>query len=171
MPSKCMAFVFYATWLYFVQSEELLFIVLIFSFQGLIDRLVLVNTESKVHSLFNPEQSHIFGLRLLMCISIPQFSSLWCVTSSGHDSYQWHNQLCAILASALLHSLVLVWHCFYHRLLSILTCCLDTCLLLNTQYHFQDILLNCQSQNALEGRYVLSMYQSCSSSKTDCTKN
>ncbi|KAL7987794.1 hypothetical protein Chor_006713 [Crotalus horridus] len=31
----------------------------------IIDRLIVVNTEAKIHSLFNYEQSHIFGLRLL----------------------------------------------------------------------------------------------------------
>ncbi|XP_053139677.1 protein broad-minded isoform X2 [Hemicordylus capensis] len=31
----------------------------------IIDRLVIVNTDAKIHSLFNYEQSHIFGLRLL----------------------------------------------------------------------------------------------------------
>lgn len=31
----------------------------------IIDRLIIVNTEAKIHSLFNYEQSHIFGLRLL----------------------------------------------------------------------------------------------------------
>nr|XP_039247521.1 protein broad-minded-like [Styela clava] len=29
------------------------------------DRLVMINSEAKVHSLFNHEQSHVFGLRLL----------------------------------------------------------------------------------------------------------
>ncbi|KAJ7341885.1 hypothetical protein JRQ81_007533 [Phrynocephalus forsythii] len=31
----------------------------------IIDRLIIVNTEAKIHSLFNYEQSHTFGLRLL----------------------------------------------------------------------------------------------------------
>ncbi|XP_069462707.1 protein broad-minded isoform X2 [Ambystoma mexicanum] len=31
----------------------------------LIDRLIILNSEAKIHSLFNFEQSHIFGLRLL----------------------------------------------------------------------------------------------------------
>ncbi|NXG80487.1 BROMI protein, partial [Baryphthengus martii] len=31
----------------------------------IIDRLIILNTEAKIHSLFNYEQSHIFGLRLL----------------------------------------------------------------------------------------------------------
>ncbi|XP_061479706.1 protein broad-minded isoform X2 [Rhineura floridana] len=31
----------------------------------IVDRLIIVNTEAKIHSLFNYEQSHIFGLRLL----------------------------------------------------------------------------------------------------------
>ncbi|CAH1778672.1 unnamed protein product [Owenia fusiformis] len=31
----------------------------------LLDRLIVVNTEAKIHSLFNYEQSHIFGLRVL----------------------------------------------------------------------------------------------------------
>ncbi|XP_005433974.2 protein broad-minded [Falco cherrug] len=31
----------------------------------IIDRLVILNSEAKIHSLFNYEQSHIFGLRLL----------------------------------------------------------------------------------------------------------
>lgn len=34
-----------------------------FFFQDIIDRLIIVNTEAKIHSLFNYEQSHIFGLR------------------------------------------------------------------------------------------------------------
>ncbi len=32
-------------------------------FQGLFDRLIFVDTDAKMHSLFNYEQSHIFGLR------------------------------------------------------------------------------------------------------------
>ncbi|XP_041951920.1 protein broad-minded isoform X1 [Alosa sapidissima] len=38
----------------------------------LIDRLIAVNSEAKIHSLFNYEQSHTFGLRLLsvMCCSL-----------------------------------------------------------------------------------------------------
>uniref|UniRef100_A0A8D0BTL6 TBC1 domain family member 32 n=1 Tax=Salvator merianae TaxID=96440 RepID=A0A8D0BTL6_SALMN len=35
------------------------------SILDIIDRLIIVNTEAKIHSLFNYEQSHIFGLRLL----------------------------------------------------------------------------------------------------------
>ncbi|KAI1240982.1 hypothetical protein IHE44_0009438 [Lamprotornis superbus] len=31
----------------------------------IIDRLIILNSEAKIHSLFNYEQSHIFGLRLL----------------------------------------------------------------------------------------------------------
>ncbi|XP_004940320.1 protein broad-minded isoform X4 [Gallus gallus] len=32
---------------------------------NVIDRIIIVNSEAKIHSLFNYEQSHIFGLRLL----------------------------------------------------------------------------------------------------------
>ncbi|KAH0622269.1 hypothetical protein JD844_024422 [Phrynosoma platyrhinos] len=34
-------------------------------FIDIIDRLIIMNTEAKIHSLFSYEQSHIFGLRLL----------------------------------------------------------------------------------------------------------
>uniref|UniRef100_A0A2K5RDT2 Protein broad-minded n=1 Tax=Cebus imitator TaxID=2715852 RepID=A0A2K5RDT2_CEBIM len=34
----------------------------------IIDRLIILNSEAKIHSLFNYEQSHIFGLRLLSVI-------------------------------------------------------------------------------------------------------
>ncbi|RMC13057.1 hypothetical protein DUI87_10587 [Hirundo rustica rustica] len=33
--------------------------------KDIIDRLIILNSEAKIHSLFNYEQSHIFGLRLL----------------------------------------------------------------------------------------------------------
>ncbi|EHB03981.1 hypothetical protein GW7_15988, partial [Heterocephalus glaber] len=38
----------------------------------IIDRLIILNSEAKIHSLFNYEQSHIFGLRLLsvMCCDL-----------------------------------------------------------------------------------------------------
>nr|XP_012998947.1 protein broad-minded isoform X2 [Cavia porcellus] len=38
----------------------------------IIDRLIILNSEAKIHSLFNYEQSHIFGLRLLsvMCCAL-----------------------------------------------------------------------------------------------------
>ncbi|XP_013372112.1 PREDICTED: protein broad-minded isoform X4 [Chinchilla lanigera] len=38
----------------------------------IIDRLIILNSEAKIHSLFNYEQSHIFGLRLLsvMCCGL-----------------------------------------------------------------------------------------------------
>ncbi|XP_072017190.1 protein broad-minded-like [Amphiura filiformis] len=62
---------------------------------GLLDRLVMVNTRSKVHSLFNEEQSQVFGLRLL----------------------------------------------------SVMTCCLDTLLLLECQYKIWDMLLQGQEHN------------------------
>ncbi len=32
-------------------------------FQGLLDRIVMVDSAAKIHALFNYEQSHIFGLR------------------------------------------------------------------------------------------------------------
>ncbi|XP_016009348.2 protein broad-minded isoform X2 [Rousettus aegyptiacus] len=35
---------------------------------NIIDRLIILNSEAKIHSLFNYEQSHIFGLRLLSVI-------------------------------------------------------------------------------------------------------
>lgn len=36
---------------------------LVFLWQDIIDRLIILNSEAKIHSLFNYEQSHIFGLR------------------------------------------------------------------------------------------------------------
>ncbi|KAK2153058.1 hypothetical protein LSH36_309g01038 [Paralvinella palmiformis] len=68
------------------------------SFAGVIDRIVLVDTEAKAHSLFNFEQSHVFGLRLM----------------------------------------------------SLMSSCLDTMLLLQTQYKFQEVLLNAQKENTRE---------------------
>ena len=68
------------------------------SVADIMDRLVLVDTPAKVHSLFNYEQSHVFGLRLM----------------------------------------------------SLLTSCLDTLLLLQTQYKFQQVLLLCQKENTKE---------------------
>ena len=35
-------------------------------FQELIDRLVVIDSDAKVHSLFNFEQSHVFGLRSVL---------------------------------------------------------------------------------------------------------
>lgn len=32
-------------------------------FQGLLDRIVILDSHVKIHSLFNVEQSHAFGLR------------------------------------------------------------------------------------------------------------
>nr|XP_018668106.1 protein broad-minded-like [Ciona intestinalis] len=36
---------------------------------NLIDRLVMINSEAKIHALFNYEQSHVFGLRLLAVLA------------------------------------------------------------------------------------------------------
>lgn len=66
---------------------------------GVLDRLVFVDSNAKISSLFNYEQSHVFGLRLL----------------------------------------------------SIMTSCLDTLLLLETQYGFQAKLLQSQAENVIEG--------------------
>ncbi|XP_063951551.1 protein broad-minded-like isoform X3 [Lytechinus pictus] len=63
-----------------------------------IDRLILVDSEAKEHSLFNVEESNIFGLRLL----------------------------------------------------SVLVSCLDTFLLLETQYRIWDRLLEAQMNNCME---------------------
>ncbi|KAL3858589.1 hypothetical protein ACJMK2_008861, partial [Sinanodonta woodiana] len=62
---------------------------------GFLDRLVLLNSPAKVHSLFNVEQSHAFGLRVL----------------------------------------------------SVMISCLDTHLLLQAQYKFQECLLSDQADN------------------------
>lgn len=68
------------------------------------DRLVLINSEAKVHSLFNYEQSHVFGLRLL----------------------------------------------------NVLICCLDSWLLLETQYNIQPTLLQMQKDNCTyEGNIIV----------------
>ncbi|XP_076873991.1 protein broad-minded isoform X2 [Brachyhypopomus gauderio] len=42
------------------------------SIMDVLDRLVVINSDAKIHSLFNYEQSHTFGLRLLsvMCCSL-----------------------------------------------------------------------------------------------------
>ncbi|MFT7802979.1 protein broad-minded [Arapaima gigas] len=42
------------------------------SIVDLVDRLIVINSDAKIHSLFNYEQSHTFGLRLLsvMCCSL-----------------------------------------------------------------------------------------------------
>ncbi|XP_061197318.1 protein broad-minded-like [Saccostrea echinata] len=60
-----------------------------------VDRLIMVDSDAKIHSLFNFEQSHTFGLRVL----------------------------------------------------SVMICCLDTFLLLQSQYNFQEILLSAQEDN------------------------
>ncbi|XP_059144454.1 protein broad-minded-like isoform X2 [Physella acuta] len=69
------------------------------SIMALIDRLIVVDSPAKIHSLFNYEQSYTFGLRLL----------------------------------------------------SVMVTCLDTFLLLQSQYKFQEFLLQEQEQNKLEG--------------------
>lgn len=71
--------------------------------QDLFDRLVMVDTPSKICALFNYEQSHAFGLRLL----------------------------------------------------AVMTSCLDTFLLLQTQYNIQAMLLRCQADNMLPDRWVI----------------
>ncbi|XP_023809078.1 protein broad-minded-like [Oryzias latipes] len=45
------------------------------SIPDLIDRLIAVNSDVKIHSLFHYEQSHTFGLRLLnvLCCSLDSF--------------------------------------------------------------------------------------------------
>uniref|UniRef100_A0A668AQ63 Protein broad-minded n=1 Tax=Myripristis murdjan TaxID=586833 RepID=A0A668AQ63_9TELE len=45
------------------------------SIPDLIDRLIAVNSDAKIHSLFNYEQSHTFGLRLLsvLCCNLDSF--------------------------------------------------------------------------------------------------
>ncbi|XP_047244018.1 protein broad-minded isoform X4 [Girardinichthys multiradiatus] len=65
------------------------------SIPDLIDRLIAVNSDVKIHSLFHYEQSHTFGLRLL----------------------------------------------------SVLCCCLDSFLLLESQYHICSMLLQSQREN------------------------
>ncbi|XP_076469965.1 protein broad-minded-like isoform X2 [Babylonia areolata] len=67
---------------------------------GLLDRLVIMDSPEKIHSLFNFEQSHCLGLKLL----------------------------------------------------SVMVSCLDTYLLLQSQYKFEKVLLTAQSQNKTEGR-------------------
>ncbi|XP_064610719.1 protein broad-minded-like isoform X2 [Liolophura sinensis] len=69
---------------------------------SLIDRLVMVNTPAKIHSLFNYEQSHVCGLRIL----------------------------------------------------SVMISCLDTQLLLQSQYHYQEALLVSQGENTPQPRLV-----------------
>ncbi|KAL4234490.1 hypothetical protein ACF0H5_006135 [Mactra antiquata] len=64
---------------------------------GLIDRIVLLDTPAKVHSLFNVEQSHVFGLRVL----------------------------------------------------GVMICCLDSFLLLQSQYRIQETLLNAQTESQI----------------------
>lgn len=59
------------------------------------DRLFIMDSDAKAHSLFNFEESHTFGLRVL----------------------------------------------------NVMICCLDTFLLLQSQYNFQDILLSAQGHN------------------------
>ena len=66
------------------------------------ERLILVDTPAKMHALFNYEQSHTFGLRVL----------------------------------------------------SVMCSCLDTFLLLETQYKVQESLLGCQAENVKEERSV-----------------
>uniref|UniRef100_A0A8C9Y681 Protein broad-minded n=1 Tax=Sander lucioperca TaxID=283035 RepID=A0A8C9Y681_SANLU len=46
-----------------------------FTPQDLIDRLIAVNSDAKIHSLFHYEQSHTFGLRLLsvLCCNLDSF--------------------------------------------------------------------------------------------------
>nr|XP_022341872.1 protein broad-minded-like isoform X4 [Crassostrea virginica] len=60
-----------------------------------VDRLIMVDSEAKIHSLFNFEESHTFGLRVL----------------------------------------------------NVMICCLDTFLLLQSQYNFQETLLTAQGYN------------------------
>ncbi|PVD21206.1 hypothetical protein C0Q70_19375 [Pomacea canaliculata] len=67
---------------------------------GLLDRLAIIDSPEKVHSLFNFEQSHCFGLRLL----------------------------------------------------SVMVSCLDTYLLLQSQYKFEKVLLDAQAANKPEDR-------------------
>ena len=66
----------------------------------MLDRIVLVDTQEKVHSLFNYEQSHCVGLRLL----------------------------------------------------SVMMSCLDTYLLLQSQYKIDKILLQAQADCKTEGK-------------------
>ncbi|XP_041043400.1 protein broad-minded isoform X4 [Carcharodon carcharias] len=66
--------------------------------KDVIDRLVIMNSNAKIHSLFNYEHSHMFGVRLL----------------------------------------------------SVMCCNLDILLLLESQYHVSEILLNAQKENVRE---------------------
>ncbi|XP_043540238.1 protein broad-minded isoform X2 [Chiloscyllium plagiosum] len=68
------------------------------SIVDLIDRLIIMNSNAKIHSLFNYEHSHMFGVRLL----------------------------------------------------SVMCCNLDILLLLESQYHVSEILLNAQKENVRE---------------------
>ncbi|XP_067881518.1 protein broad-minded isoform X4 [Heterodontus francisci] len=68
------------------------------SIVDVIDRLIIMNSNAKIHSLFNYEHSHMFGVRLL----------------------------------------------------SVMCCNLDILLLLESQYHVSEILLNAQKENVRE---------------------
>lgn len=72
-----------------------------------VDRFIMIDSEEKIHSLFNFEQSHHFGLRVL-------------------------NVLCS---------------------------CLDSFLFLECRYHFQELMLESQSDNRLENGkdYIIDM--------------
>ncbi|NXX19023.1 BROMI protein, partial [Podargus strigoides] len=45
------------------KEKTVLFFTFVFLWQDIIDRLIILNSEAKIHSLFSYEQSHIFGLR------------------------------------------------------------------------------------------------------------
>ncbi|GAB5571853.1 protein broad-minded isoform X1 [Prionailurus iriomotensis] len=96
----------------------------------IIDRLILLNSEAKIRSLFNYEQSHIFGLSIWSCSSSPWIISLY---------------------------IQILWTpSFKHKpedieeLLGVVCCDLDTLLLLEAQYQVSEVLLNAQEENILE---------------------
>ncbi|XP_041376240.1 protein broad-minded-like isoform X2 [Gigantopelta aegis] len=70
---------------------------------GLLDRLTIVDTPEKIHSLFSYEQSHVFGLRVL----------------------------------------------------SVMISCLDTFLLMQSQYKFQEVLLRAQAANKFDSDKII----------------
>ena len=82
-----------------------------------------MNTDAKFHSLFNVEQSHMFGLWLVICKMhyIIHAASFYVpfVETNVHSS------------------------CSTVRLM---ITCLDTFLLLQTQYNLQEVLLSMQAQ-------------------------
>ncbi|CAG12959.1 unnamed protein product, partial [Tetraodon nigroviridis] len=105
------------------------------SVPDLIDRLVAVNSEAKINSLFHYEQSHTFGLSAVPCLQEDKDHHSLFITASA-------------IPAGTGHPLKL-------GLLNVLCCSLDSFLLLESQYGICSMLLQRQREDTSDGQFII----------------